>query len=59
MTIDLSEGGEYFVGARNTMGGPAERGELLGRYAGTEDHAVRLTPGEKLRGVDVVVDVVE
>ena len=57
--IDLSEGGEYFVGARNTMGGPPERGDLLGRYAGTEDHAVRVKSGEKLQGIDIIVDVVE
>jgi hypothetical protein len=57
--IDLSEGGEYFVGARNTMGGPPERGELLGRYAGTEDHSVRIKTGEKLQGIDIVVDAVE
>jgi hypothetical protein len=57
--MDLSEGGEYFIGARNTMGGPPERGELLGRYAGTEDHAVRLKTGEKLQGIDIVVEVVE
>jgi len=57
--IDLSEGGEYFIGARNTMGGPPERGELLGRYAGTEDHSVRVKSGEKLQGIDIVVDPVE
>lgn len=57
--IDLSEGGEYFIGARNTMGGPPERGELLGRYAGTDDHAVRVRTGEKLLGIDIVVDAVE
>jgi hypothetical protein len=57
--IDLSEGGEYFIGARNTMGGPPERGELLGRYAGTEDHSVRIKSGEKLQGIDLIVDVVE
>jgi hypothetical protein len=58
-SIDLSEGGEYFISARNTMGGPAERGDLLGRYAGTEDHSVKIKTGEKLRGIDVVVDPVE
>jgi hypothetical protein len=57
--IDLSDGGEYFIGARNTMGGPPERGDLLGRYAGTEDHAVRVKSGEKMRGIDIVVDLVE
>ncbi len=41
-TISLSEGGEYYIGARNTIGGPAERGDLLGRYAGNEDHMVKI-----------------
>lgn len=58
-SIDLSEGGEYFISVRNTIGGPAERGDLLGRFAGTEDHSVKVKTGEKLREIDVVVDVVE
>lgn len=58
-TIHLSEGGEYFIGARNTIGGPAERGDLLGKYDGNEDHSVRIRSGEKRKGVDVVVEVVE
>lgn len=58
-TISLSEGGEYFIGARNTLGGPAERGDLLGRYAGNEDHVVKLATGDKLSGIDIVVEPVE
>jgi hypothetical protein len=58
-TISLSEGGEYFIGARNTLGGPAERGDLLGRYADNEDHVVNLKTDEKLTGIDVVVELVE
>jgi len=58
-TISLSGGGEYFVGARNTIGGPAEKGDLLGRYAGSEDHSVNIKTGEKLKGVDITVEVVE
>jgi hypothetical protein len=58
-TIALSEGGEYYVGARNTIGGPAERGDLLGRYAGNEDHVVKIATDEKLSGIDVVVEPVE
>jgi hypothetical protein len=57
--IDLPEGGEYFIGARNTMGGPAERGDLLGRYPGTEEHSVKMERGEKRKGVDIVVEPVE
>jgi len=58
-TISLSEGGEYYVGARNTLGGPAERGDLLGRYAGNEDHMVKIATDEKLSGIDIVVEPVE
>jgi len=57
--IHLSEGGEYFLGARNTMGGPAEKGDLLGRYDGNEDHSLRIRTGEKRKGVDIVVEPVE
>jgi hypothetical protein len=57
--IQLSGGGEYFVGARNTIGGPAEKGDLLGKYDGNEDHAVRLKDGDKVKSIDIVVEVVE
>jgi len=58
-SISLSEGGEYFVGARNTLGGPAERGDLLGRYDGNEDHVVNIATDEKLSGIDIVVEPVD
>lgn len=58
-TIAVAEGGDYYVGARNTIGGPAERGDLLGRYAGNEDHVVHIVTDEKLSGIDVVVETVE
>lgn len=57
--INLSEGGEYFVGGRNTIGGPAEKGELLGRYAGNEDHSVVIETGQKVDGVNITVEPVE
>jgi len=58
-TVTLSEGGEYFIMARDTIGGPAEKGDLLGRYAGNEDHSVVLEDGDKVTGVDIVVETVE
>ena len=58
-TISLSEGGEYYIGARNTLGGPAEKGDLLGRYGGNEDHVVNLKTDEKLTHIDIVVELVE
>lgn len=58
-TITVAEGGDYYIGARNTIGGPAEKGDLLGRYAGNEDHVVHIATDEKLSGIDVVVEPVE
>lgn len=58
-SISLSGGGEYFIGARNTIGGPAEKGDLLGRYAGTEDHSINIKTGEKLKDINITVEPVE
>ena len=58
-TLTLAGGGEFFIVARNTLGGPAERGDLLGRYAGNESHSVAVKAGEKLVGIDLVVEKVE
>lgn len=58
-TISVASGGDYYIGARNTIGGPAERGDLLGRYAGNEDHVVHIATDEKLSGIDIVVEPVE
>jgi hypothetical protein len=41
------------------MGGPAERGDLLGKYDGNEDHSVKMRTGEKRKGIDIVVEPVE
>lgn len=57
--IHFAEGGEYFIGARNTIGGPAEKGDLLGKYEGNEDHSVKIRTGEKRKGIDIVVEPVE
>jgi hypothetical protein len=58
-TLTLAGGGEFFIIARNTLGGPAEKGDLLGRYAGNESHSVAVKPGEKLVGIDIVAEKVE
>jgi len=58
-SISLSEGGEYFIMARDTIGGPAEHGDLLGRYNGNEDHSVKVKTGDRITGIDVVVEKVE
>ncbi len=58
-TLTLAGGGEFFIIARDTLGGPAEKGDLLGRYAGNESHSVAVKAGEKLSGIDIVVEKVE
>jgi len=58
-TLTLAGGGEFFIIARNTLGGPAEKGDLLGRYAGNENHSVAVKAGEKLVGIDIVAEKVE
>lgn len=58
-TLSVAGGGDYYVGARNTIGGPAEKGDLLGRYAGNEDHVVHIKTDEKLSNIDIVVEAVE
>lgn len=58
-TLTLAGGGEFFIIARNTLGGPAEKGDLLGRYAGNESHSVVVKAGERLVGIDLVVEKVE
>lgn len=58
-TINLPGGGEYFLLARDTMGGPALKGDRLGKYNGNEDHSVKINTGDKIERVDISIDVVE
>jgi len=44
----LAAGGNYFLGARSTFGGPLEPGEWVGTYAGQADHQVSLEAGTSL-----------
>lgn len=58
-TLTLGAGGEYFIVGRNTLGAPPERGDLIGRYAGSESNSVVVKAGDKLEGIDIVVEKVE
>jgi hypothetical protein len=58
-TLNLPGGGSFFIGARSSLGGPAERGELTGRWTGSRDHSLTVATGEKRTGVDLVVERVE
>lgn len=50
--------GTYFLGARNGYGGSPAPGDLYGRYEGNPEHAVTVRAGERLSGIDLVVDEV-
>jgi hypothetical protein len=50
--------GRYYLGARSGYGGSPAPGDLYGRYEGNPEHLVVVREGERLRGVDIVVDLV-
>ncbi|MBI5417852.1 hypothetical protein HZA55_07900 [Candidatus Poribacteria bacterium] len=54
--ISLNEDGMYYIGARNTYGGPLEPGDLVGSYNGTPDHLIKIKKGEILENIDIVVE---
>jgi len=57
--IELPIGGTYYLGARDTIGGPVEPGQLYGRYNGDPEHAVTVDTGKESKGLVVVVEEVE
>jgi len=57
--VDVPLGGEFYLGARDTIGGPLEPGQLWGRYNGSPDHKVKLDTGSAVEGLIVTVDKVE
>jgi hypothetical protein len=50
--------GTYYLGARNGYGGSPAPGDLYGRFEGTADHSVTIRDGDRLTGVDIVVEEV-
>lgn len=50
--------GKYFLGARSGYGGSPAPGDLYGRYEGTPDHSVVVGEGDRLTGIDIVVNEV-
>lgn len=50
--------GTYYLGARTGYGGSPAPGDLYGRYEGTPDHALTVRDGDRLTGVDIVVEEV-
>jgi len=55
VALDVAEEGTYFLLAREKLGGPAD-GELYGKFAGTNDHSVKVTRGGAAGTVEIVVE---
>lgn len=56
--LSFPSGGTYYLAARNTLGGTPQPGELYGRYGGAPDASLKVSTGQKLEGVNVVVEPV-
>jgi len=54
--LNVSGGGTYYIGARSDYGDSPSIGEWYGKYDVTPDHSVEIKTGEKLGGVDIVVE---
>ncbi|WP_305043566.1 hypothetical protein [Geoalkalibacter sp.] len=48
--------GRFYVGARSTIGGAPEPGELVGAFAGTPDFTIRVEAGAHLKDIDIRVE---
>ncbi|NOY13178.1 MAG: hypothetical protein GXP51_05690 [Deltaproteobacteria bacterium] len=57
--LSFPNGGKYFLTARDTLGGPPVPGQMYGRYLGSRDGSVRLRAGQKLTGVELLVEPLE
>lgn len=56
--LHLPGEGAYFLGARSRLGGPAEPGERVGAFRGSQGSGVRVAEGEERGGVIIVVEEV-
>lgn len=52
----LGESGTWYVGARGSMGGPRQPGEMVGRLTGSADSSVTVTDGEERRDLVIVME---
>ncbi len=50
--------GTYYLGARQGYGGSPAFGSLYGRYEGSPAHAVSVREGDRLTGIDIIVEEV-
>ncbi len=56
MAVD--EGGDYYLGARQSRSGPRSPGEMAGGYEGSPDHSIGVEEGKWLEGVVIRVEEV-
>jgi hypothetical protein len=54
--LSFPKGGQYYLAARNTLGGAPGPGELYGRYTGSQDSSIRLESGQNLQQIDLLVE---
>ena len=57
-SFDLAAGGRYYIGARSTIGGPRQPGEMAGRLSGSPDSSVEVKEGETAAGLSIAMEEV-
>jgi hypothetical protein len=55
-TLSMQKGGDYYLAARNTLGGAPGPGDLYGTYDENPDHRLQLKSDAALDGIDIVVE---
>jgi len=58
-SIAFERPGRYYIGARDSVGGPMEPGDMAGVYEGTDDNSVELSDGETLGDIDITLREVQ
>lgn len=56
--LPIPVAGTYYLGAREGYGGSPALGSLYGRYEGSPEHAVSVREGDRITGIDIVVEEV-
>lgn len=55
-SLSMPEGGDYYLAARNTLGGAPGPGDLYGTYDENPDHRLHIDSGVALDGINIVVE---
>ncbi|MBU0730542.1 MAG: hypothetical protein KKA70_12460 [Proteobacteria bacterium] len=53
--IPVDQAGDYYIIARNTLGGGPHRGDIYGLYGGNAMHVVNLKEKQMVEGIDIAV----